>query len=81
MAAKKLEDVAAKLESAEARIGGDLEELVLHPPLEQALREAGFRWDFIKTRLMESALGGIANSPPPEFGTPWHFTWAVRYCQ
>lgn len=66
--------------SAEARIGGDLEELVLHPPLEQTLREAGFRWDFINARLMKSALDGITNSPPPEFGTPWFFTWAIRYC-
>lgn len=68
-------------DSAEARIGGDLEELILHPPLEQTLREAGFRWDFIKGRLMASALDGISSSPPPEYGTPWFFTWAIRYCE
>ena len=68
-------------DSAEARIGGDLEELILHPPLEQVLRDAGFRWDLIKARLAESALDGISNSVPPEYGSPWFFTWAIRYCQ
>lgn len=68
-------------DSAEARIGGDLEELVLHRPLEQILGDAGFRWDLIKFRLYESALSGISGSPPPEYGTPWFFTWAIRYCE
>ena len=69
------------LDSAEARIGGDLEELIFHPPLEQTLREAGFRWDFINERLVRTVLRGISSSPPPEFGTPWFFTWAIRYCE
>ena len=68
-------------DSAEARIGGDLEELILHPPLEETLREAGFRWDLIKARLADSALNGISGSTPPEYGTPWFFTWAIRYCE
>lgn len=68
-------------DSAEARIGGDLEEMIFHPPLEQTLRESGFKWDFIKSRLVEGVLSGVNGSPPPEFGTPWYFTWAIRYCE
>lgn len=69
------------IDSAEARIGGDLEELIFHPPLEQTLRGAGFRWEFINERLVETVLQGISSSSPPEFGTPWFFTWAIRYCE
>ena len=69
-------------QSAEARIGGDLEELILHPPLEELLRgEMGFRNDFIRRRMLNGALNGVANSPAPEYGTPWFTTWAIRYCE
>ena len=66
--------------SAEARVGEDLEEMVLHPSLETILEPFGFTHDFIQTRMAEGAMGGLASAPVPEFGTPWHFTWAIRYC-
>ena len=66
--------------SAEARVGEDLEEMVLHPSLETILEPFGFAHDFILKRMAEGAMGGLASAPVPEFGTPWHFTWAIRYC-
>lgn len=69
-------------DSAEARVGADIEELVLHPPLEDLLlREMGFTNDFIRARMLQGALKGVAASPPPEYGTPWFTTWAIRYCE
>ena len=69
-------------DSVEARIGGDLEELILHPPLEELLRgELGFTNDFIRARMLQGALNGVGSSPPPEYGTPWFTTWAIRYCE
>ena len=68
--------------SVEERIGGDLEEMILHPPLEELLRgEMGFENDFIRQRLLQGAQNGVANSPVPEYGTPWFTTWAIRYCE
>ena len=68
--------------SVEERIGGDLEEMVLHPPLEELLRgEMGFVNDFIRRRMLQGALNGVATSPVPEYGTPWFTTWAIRYCE
>lgn len=68
--------------SVEARIGGDLEEMVLHPPLEELLRgEMGFTNDAIRGRMLRGALNGVGNSPAPEYGTPWFTTWAIRYCE
>lgn len=68
--------------SVEARIGADLEEMILHPPLEELLRgEMGFTNDFIRERMLQGALHGIADSPVPEYGTPWFTTWAIRYCE
>ena len=69
-------------DSVEARIGADLEEMILHPPLEELLRgELGFTNDFIRTRMLQGALHGVANGPAPEYGTPWFTTWAIRYCE
>ncbi len=68
-------------DSAEARIGADIEELLTHVPLERKLKEMGFRWERIKQRLFDSALSGIIKSPAPDYGSPWFFTWAIRYCQ
>lgn len=69
-------------DSVEARIGGDLEELILHPPLEELLRgELGFRNDFIRERMLRGALNGVGSSPTPQYGTPWFTTWAIRYCE
>ena len=68
--------------SVEARIGADLEEMILHPPLEELLRdEIGFTNDFIRERMLRGALHGVASSPVPEYGTPWFTTWAIRYCE
>lgn len=68
--------------SVEARIGADLEEMILHPPLEDLLRgEMGFKNDFIRERMLRGALHGVVGSPVPEYGTPWFTTWAIRYCE
>lgn len=69
-------------DSAEAHVGADIEELILHPPLEDLLlREMGFTNDFIRARMLQGALSGVAASPPPEYGSPWFTTWAIRYCE
>ena len=68
-------------DSVEARIGADLEEMILHPPLEELLSELGFTNDFIRRRMLDGALTGIAASPVPDYGTPWFTTWAIRYCE
>ena len=67
-------------DSAEARVGEDLEEMVLHPSLEAILEPFGFSHEFILHRMAEGASGGLSSAPAPEYGTPWHFTWAIRYC-
>ena len=67
-------------DSAEARVGEDLEEMVLHPSLEAILEPFGFSHEVILNRMSEGARGGLSSAPVPEYGTPWHFTWAIRYC-
>lgn len=67
--------------SGEARIGGDLEEMVIHPPLEKLLLPFGFKRDFVLARMLEGAMNGLTRSPVPEPGSPWFFTWATRYCE
>ena len=66
--------------SAEARVGADLEEMVLHPALEHILEPFDFRRDFILRNMADGALHGLESAPVPEYGTPWHFTWAIRFC-
>lgn len=66
-------------DSAEARIGGDLEEMVLHPALQHLLAPFGFERGFILERMASGALSGLRSSPVPERGSPWSFTWAMRY--
>ena len=68
-------------ESAEARVGGDLEEMVGHPALEELLRPFPFDRDHIRRHLFEGALKGIEGSPVPVPGTPWWATWACRFCE
>lgn len=68
-------------DSAEERIGGDLEEMVLHPSLEEILKPFGFRKPFITQRMVNGALKAIPKAPVPEPGIPWFFTWAMRYCE
>ena len=67
-------------DSAEARIGADLEEMVLHPPVDELMLPFGFKRDFIQARMVSGALAGLAKGPAPVSGTPWFFTWAIRYC-
>ena len=67
-------------DSAEARVGEDLEEMVLHPSLEAILEPFGFRRDFILQNMAEGAMRGLIAAPTPEYGSPWHFTWAIRRC-
>ena len=52
--------------SEEARVGSDLEEMVLH---------------FIQNRVLRGASKGLTHSPIPERGTLWFYTWAIRYCE
>ena len=68
-------------DSAEARIGGDLEEMVLHPALSELLCPFGFRREVIQSRMVRRAYEGLTHSPVPERGTPWFFIWAIRYCE
>ncbi len=67
--------------SAEARIGGDLEEMVIHPALHKLIEPFGFRWEFIQRRMFEGAVNGVRSSPAPVPGSPWSLTWAIRYCE
>ena len=68
-------------DSAEAKIGGDLEEMVLHPALQHLLAPFGFERGFILERMASGALGGLRSSPVPDRGSPWSFTWAMRYAE
>ncbi len=77
---KTMRGIGYPPDSAEARIGEDLEEMVLHPSLESILEPFGFRHDFIIRNMASGALQGLQSAPVPEYGTPWHFTWAIRFC-
>lgn len=67
-------------DSAEARVGADLAEMVLAQSLNAILAPFGFRRDFILRTMADGALGGLRSAPVPEYGSPWHFTWAIRHC-
>ena len=67
--------------SPEARIGGDIEEMVLHPAVDAILMPLGFGKPRIQQRMARGALNGVSNSPAPASGTPWYYTWAIRYCE
>ncbi len=77
---KTVRGIGYPSDSAEARIGEDLEEMVLHPSLESILEPYRFRHDFIVRNMASGALQGLQSAPVPEYGTPWHFTWAIRFC-
>lgn len=77
---KTVRGVGYPADSAEAKVGEDLEEMVLHPSLESILEPFGFRHDFIVSNMASGALRGLQSAPVPEYGTPWHFTWAIRFC-
>ena len=67
--------------SEEARVGSDLEEMVLHRPVEELLSPFDFKKDFIQNRVLRGASKGLTHSPIPERGTLWFYTWAIRYCE
>ena len=77
---KTMRGVGYPPDSAEARVGEDLEEMALHPSLESLLEPFGFRRDFILRTMADGAARGLSSAPVPEYGTPWHFTWAIRHC-
>ena len=77
---KTVRGVGYPPDSAEARVGEDLEEMALHPSLESILEPFGFRHDFIASNMAAGAMRGLKSAPVPEYGTPWHFTWAIRFC-
>ena len=77
---KTMRGVGYPPDSAEARVGEDLEEMVLHPSLESILEPFGFSHDFIICNMASGAMRGLQSAPVPEHGTPWHFTWAIRFC-
>ncbi len=67
--------------SLEARVGGDLEEMVSHHALEEVLKPIPFDRSHIQRHLFETARQGLETSPVPEAGTPWWITWALRFCE
>ncbi len=66
--------------SAEALVGEELEEMALHPSLHALIEPFGFRREFIQRTMFEGAARGLRSAPPPEYGSPWHFVWAIRHC-
>ena len=68
-------------DSAEARVGADLEEMVVHPALHRLMEPFHFRWELVQRRIYEGAVNGLRTSPVPVSGTPWSLTWAIRYCE
>ena len=68
-------------DSQEARVGGDLEEMISHPCLEEMLRPFPFDRTHIQQHLFEGARRGLEGSPVPKFGTHWWLTWACRFCE
>ena len=68
-------------DSPEARVGGDLEEMISHLALEEILKPFTFSRVHIQQHLFDGALRGLEESPVPQFGTPWWLTWACRFCE
>ena len=67
--------------SPEARVGGDLEEMVSHHVLEEMLTGYPFDRSHIQSHLFSSAVSGLEASPVPDSGTLWWATWAIRFCE
>ena len=68
-------------DSPEARVGGDLEEMIAHPALEQVLSPFPFDKSHIQQHLFQGARRGLESSPVPEADSPWWATWACRCCE
>lgn len=67
--------------SPEARVCGDLDEMISHPALETLLRPFPFDKTHIQDHLFEGARRGLESSPRPEPASPWWATWAIRFCE
>ncbi len=67
--------------SPEARVVGDLEEMISHPAMEEILKPFPFDRTHIQQHLFEGARRGLEGSPVPKFGTLWWATWACRFCE
>ena len=65
--------------SEEARVSGDLQEMIDHAALSEILGPFGFTNDSILDRTARGAERGLSSSPVPEPGTAWFATWAIRY--
>ena len=68
-------------DSPEARVGGDLEEMINHYGVEELLSPFPFDRSHIHQYLFEGARNGLEMSPVPERGTLWWCTWACRFCE
>lgn len=68
-------------DSAEARIGADLEEMIGHLALEGLLKPFPFNKSHIQQHLFEGARRGLEESAAPKSGTLWWVTWACRFCE
>ena len=65
----------------EVMIGGDIEEMVLHQVVDYIMKPFGFTNEAILTKMTQGALAGLKSSPAPSQGTPWFYTWAIRYSE
>ena len=67
--------------SEEARVCGDLDEMMAHAAMEVMLREFPFDRSHIQAHLFEGAQKGLEESPVPEAGSLWWATWVCRFCE
>ena len=70
-----------KINSPEARAGSDLQEMILHPGLENILEPYDFNRTHIRQHLFEGARKGLEESPTPKTGTLWWVTWTCRFAE
>ena len=68
-------------ESEEARVCGDIEEMIDHPSIESLLLPFPFDRTHIQQHLFKGAEQGLSESPVPEIGSLWWTTWACRFCE
>ena len=69
------------IDSPQARVGSDLQEMILHPGLEDILAPYAFDQSHIRHHLFEGARKGLEESPIPPTGTLWWVTWSCRFAE
>ncbi|MQF65015.1 hypothetical protein FIM04_02715 [SAR202 cluster bacterium AC-409-J13_OGT_754m] len=69
------------IDSPQARVGSDLQEMILHPGLEDILLPYAFDQTHIRQHLFEGARKGLEESPIPQMGTLWWITWSCRFAE